>query len=69
MDAVRAPLAAFTNDRRSLPEVHGTVPVPGGFWRKVLAYAGPLLADLMHGTTVSRVRHELAIPVLLLRAK
>jgi universal stress protein A len=28
-----------------------------------------LLADLVHGTTVNRVRHELAIPVLLLRAK
>ena len=41
MNADQAPLAAFTNDRRSLPEVHGTVPVPAGFWRKVLAYAGP----------------------------
>jgi hypothetical protein len=28
-----------------------------------------LLADLVHGTTVSRRRHELAISVLLLRAK
>lgn len=27
------------------------------------------LGDLLHGTTVSKVRHELAIPVLLLRAK
>jgi manganese transport protein len=28
---------------RSLPEVHGTVPVPSGasFWRKLLAFAGP----------------------------
>src|SRR3972149_7452318 len=27
----------------SLPEVHATVPVPigGGFWRKLLAFAGP----------------------------
>src|SRR6187551_509468 len=27
----------------SLPEVHGSVPVPrsGGFWRKMLAFAGP----------------------------
>jgi manganese transport protein len=36
-----APLAGFTTDRRSLPEVHGTVPVPAGFWRKVFAFAGP----------------------------
>ena len=35
------PLAAFTEDRRSLPEVHGTVAVPSGFWRKMLAFAGP----------------------------
>ena len=30
-------------DRRSLPEVHGTVEIPitGGFWRKMLAFAGP----------------------------
>ena len=27
------------------------------------------LSDVLHGTTVSRVRHELAIPVLLLRAR
>jgi len=29
--------------RRSLPEVHGTVPIPttGGFWKKMLAFAGP----------------------------
>jgi len=28
---------------RSLPEVHGTVPIPltGGFWKKMLAFAGP----------------------------
>src|SRR5881227_1005179 len=28
---------------RSLPEVHGTVPIPltGGPWRKLLAFAGP----------------------------
>jgi len=28
---------------RSLPEVHGTVPIPvtGGFWRKMMAFAGP----------------------------
>src|SRR4026209_299240 len=27
---------------RSLPEVHGTVPVPtGSFWRKLFAFAGP----------------------------
>ena len=27
----------------SLPEVHGSVPVPltGGFWRKLFAFAGP----------------------------
>src|SRR3954469_3553924 len=27
----------------SLPEVHGSVPVPltGGFWKKMLAFAGP----------------------------
>ena len=27
----------------SLPEVHGSVPIPmaGGFWRKMLAFAGP----------------------------
>jgi len=37
----RVPLAAFTHDPRSLPEVHGTVPVSAGFWRKVLAFAGP----------------------------
>jgi manganese transport protein len=36
-----APLAGLTTDRRSLPEVHGTVPVPAGFWRKVFAFAGP----------------------------
>ena len=36
-----APLAGFTTDRRSLPEVHGTVPVPAGFWCKVFAFAGP----------------------------
>jgi nucleotide-binding universal stress UspA family protein len=28
-----------------------------------------LLSDLVHGTTVNRVRHELQVPVLLLRAK
>jgi manganese transport protein len=30
-------------DRRSLPEVHGTVlvPITGGFWKKMLAFAGP----------------------------
>ena len=28
-----------------------------------------LLGDLVHGTTVNRVRHELEVPVLLLRAK
>ena len=28
-----------------------------------------LLKDLVHGTTVNRVRHELAVPVLLLRAR
>jgi nucleotide-binding universal stress UspA family protein len=28
-----------------------------------------LLQDLVHGTTVNRVRHELAVPVLLLRAR
>ena len=29
--------------RRSLPEVHGTVPIPltGGFWKKMLAFSGP----------------------------
>jgi manganese transport protein len=29
--------------RRSLPEVHGTIPIPvtGGFWKKLLAFAGP----------------------------
>ncbi len=29
--------------RLSLPEVHGTVPIPvtGGFWKKMLAFAGP----------------------------
>ncbi len=37
----KTPLAGFTTDRRSLPEVHGTVPVPSGFWRKVFAFAGP----------------------------
>ena len=28
---------------RSLPEVHGTIPIPltGGFWRKMMAFAGP----------------------------
>jgi manganese transport protein len=41
VNSERAPLAAFTHDPRSLPEVHGTVPVPAGFWRKVLAFAGP----------------------------
>ncbi|MEP6918889.1 MAG: divalent metal cation transporter, partial [Acidobacteriota bacterium] len=26
----------------SLPEVHGTVPIPtAGFWRKLMAFAGP----------------------------
>jgi manganese transport protein len=29
----------------------------------------PLLGDLVHGTTVNRVRHELEVPVLLLKAK
>jgi manganese transport protein len=32
------------NDRTpSLPEVHGTVAIPhgAGFWRKMLAFAGP----------------------------
>jgi nucleotide-binding universal stress UspA family protein len=28
-----------------------------------------LLGDLVHGTTVNRVRHELEVPVLLLKAK
>ena len=28
-----------------------------------------LLSDLVHGTTVNKVRHELAVPVLLLRAR
>jgi manganese transport protein len=29
-------------NRRSLPEVHGSVPIPaGGFWRKMMAFAGP----------------------------
>ena len=28
-----------------------------------------LLGDLVHGTTVNRVRHELQVPVLLLRAR
>jgi len=30
-------------DQRSLPEVHGSVPVPetGSFWRNMLAFAGP----------------------------
>jgi nucleotide-binding universal stress UspA family protein len=28
-----------------------------------------LLGDLVHGTTVNRVRHELQVPVLLLKAK
>ncbi len=29
-------------ERRSLPEVHGTIPVPLiGFWRKLFAFAGP----------------------------
>ena len=28
-----------------------------------------LLSDLVHGTTVNRVRHELEMPVLLLRAR
>jgi manganese transport protein len=37
----KTPLAGFTTDRRSLPEVHGTVPVPSGFWPKVFAFAGP----------------------------
>jgi manganese transport protein len=37
----QAPLAAWTEDRRSLPEVHGTVAVPAGFWRKLFAFAGP----------------------------
>src|ERR671917_972189 len=41
MEPEQTPLAAFTADRRSLPEVHGTVPVPAGFWRKVFAFAGP----------------------------
>ena len=41
MNPEPAPLAGFTTDRRSLPEVHGTVPVPAGFWRKVFAFAGP----------------------------
>ena len=41
MNPEPAPLAGFTTDRRSLPEVHGTVPIPAGFWRKVFAFAGP----------------------------
>ena len=41
MTPEKTPLAGFTTDRRSLPEVHGTVPVPSGFWRKVFAFAGP----------------------------
>ena len=41
MKPEQTPLAGFTTDRRSLPEVHGTVPVPAGFWRKVFAFAGP----------------------------
>src|SRR5215207_4848603 len=30
-------------DRRSLPEVHGTIPIPAGGnpWKKMLAFAGP----------------------------
>ena len=32
-----------SRDLKSLPEVHGSVPVPhgAGFWRKLLAFAGP----------------------------
>src|SRR5215218_4559059 len=37
----RTPLMSATHDSRSLPEVHGSVPVPSGFWRKMLAFAGP----------------------------
>ena len=31
------------SDSRSLPEVHGTIAIPhgAGFWRKMLAFAGP----------------------------
>src|SRR5437879_12218202 len=30
------------SNSRSLPEVHGSVPVPiGSFWRKLFAFAGP----------------------------
>ena len=32
-----------TSSSLSLPEVHGSVPIPvgGGFWRKLFAFAGP----------------------------
>src|SRR4051794_4289205 len=32
----------LASNSRSLPEVHGTVPIPiGSFWRKLFAFAGP----------------------------
>ena len=41
--SIAPPLAAGENSRESLPEVHGTVAIPrrGGFWRRLLAFAGP----------------------------
>src|ERR671921_641707 len=40
---INAPAAETDWDRRSLPEVHGSVAIPirGAPWRKMLAFAGP----------------------------
>src|SRR5689334_23664279 len=44
-DEVARPASGWQNSRNlpSLPEVHGSVPVPqgAGFWRKLMAFAGP----------------------------
>jgi manganese transport protein len=40
---VDSPATWAPSTTRSLPEVHGTIPIPlnGGFWRKMMAFAGP----------------------------
>ncbi len=38
-----SPIWSATDSTLSLPEVHGTIPIPlnAGFWRKFFAFAGP----------------------------
>ena len=41
--------------------------IPRTLWEREVGHRG--LSDLIHGTTVDRVRHAVAMPVLLLKAK